>query len=181
NFNHDKTSGIYHNSDGSIDTLSFWSGFKYVIDLLWNYLTAKTILNPLELEERTKNDNLKLNTFQLVILGLGGITGCGIYVLGGQAAAEFCGSSIILSFIIAFTVACLGALTYTELASMMSIYGAGYTYTYATTGEIFAWIVGWELLLEYLVSAAAIPTVWSHYSVYFFQIYNKWNNERQND
>lgn len=110
-----------------------------------------------------------LSAFDLTMLGIGGIIGTGIFVLTGHAAAQYAGPAIVLSFIIAGVVAGLAAMCYSELASMVPLSGSAYTYTYATMGELLAWIIGWDLVLEYLVGAATVAVGWSGYTVAFFQ------------
>jgi APA family basic amino acid/polyamine antiporter len=104
-----------------------------------------------------------LSALNLVTLGIGAIIGAGIFVLTGAAAAKYSGPSIILSFVLA-GVACLFAgLCYAEFASLIPIAGSAYTYGYATLGELFAWIIGWDLILEYAFGAATVASGWSGY------------------
>ncbi|MCB2108147.1 MAG: amino acid permease [Rhodobacteraceae bacterium] len=104
-----------------------------------------------------------LGPLDLVFLGIGGIVGTGIFVLTGVAAAEHSGPALIISFLMCGFACSLAALTYAELASMVPVAGSAYTYTYATMGEVMAWIMGWNLVLEYAVSAAAVASGWSGY------------------
>ncbi|CAF1333411.1 unnamed protein product, partial [Didymodactylos carnosus] len=96
-------------------------------------------------------------------------TGTGVFVFSGYVAAQFAGPSIILSFGIAGIAACLCGLSYAELSSMIPISGSAYTYTYTSLGEIFAWIVGWDLLLQYICAGATVSVGWSGYVVSLFQ------------
>ena len=106
-----------------------------------------------------------LGPFNLTMLGVGAIIGAGIFVLTGQAAAQYAGPAIIFSFILA-GVACLFAgLCYAEFASMIPVAGSAYTYAYATLGEFFAWIIGWDLILEYLFASSTVAVGWSGYMV----------------
>lgn len=105
----------------------------------------------------------KLNAVDLVFIGIGGIIGTGIFVLTGTVAANNTGPAIIISFIISGIAAALAALCYSELSSMIPIAGSAYTYCYATLGELVAWIIGWDLILEYLVGAATVAVGWSGY------------------
>src|SRR5215469_7336070 len=106
-----------------------------------------------------------LTALALVSLGVGDIIGAGIFVLTGHAAAANAGPSITLSFVLAgFVCACAG-LCYAEMASTVPIAGSAYTYAYATMGELIAWIVGWDLLFEYALGAAAVAIGWSGYVV----------------
>lgn len=99
----------------------------------------------------------------LVALGLGAIIGTGIFVLSGVAASRYAGPGVIISFILAGVTSALAALVYAELASMFPAAGSAYTYTYASLGEIIAWLVGWNLTLEYTVAMAAVALGWSSY------------------
>ena len=104
-----------------------------------------------------------LGRFDLVLIGVGGTIGAGIFVITGTAAAQYAGPAIVLSFIIA-GMACLSTgLCYAELASMMPVAGSSYTYAYATLGELAAWTIGWCLVLEYLVAGSTIAVGWSGY------------------
>jgi basic amino acid/polyamine antiporter, APA family len=104
-----------------------------------------------------------LGPIGLTALGVGAIVGTGIFVLTGVAAAKYAGPGLILSFVVAGIVSALAALCYAELASTVPISGSAYTYTYATLGEFLAWIIGWDLVLEYTVGAAAVSIGWSAY------------------
>ena len=104
-----------------------------------------------------------LSAWDLFIAGVGCIIGAGIFVLTGVAAAQHAGPAIILSFAVAGVVCALVALSYAELASMIPISGSAYTYAYATLGEFIAWIIGWDLLLEYAVGSSAVAVGWSGY------------------
>ena len=104
-----------------------------------------------------------MTVWSLTALGVGGIIGTGIFVLTGKAAATSAGPGIVVSFVIAGTVAALAALCYAELASCVPVSGSAYTYTYATLGEFLAWIVGWGLILEYSLGAATVAIGWSGY------------------
>ncbi|MBY0511572.1 MAG: amino acid permease, partial [Rhodospirillaceae bacterium] len=104
-----------------------------------------------------------LGALNLVLLGIGCIIGAGIYVMTGNAAANYAGPSVMLSFIIAGTACGFAGLCYAELASTMPVAGSAYTYSYATMGELIAWIMGWLLVLEYGVAAATVAAGWSGY------------------
>jgi APA family basic amino acid/polyamine antiporter len=105
----------------------------------------------------------RLNAFDLTMLGIGGIIGTGIFVLTGTAAAQNAGPAIVISFAISGFVAAFAALCYSEMAAMIPVSGSAYTYAYATMGELVAWIIGWDLILEYLVGASAVSVGWSGY------------------
>jgi APA family basic amino acid/polyamine antiporter len=108
-----------------------------------------------------------LTGLDLVTLGIGAIIGTGIFVLTGHAAAANAGPAVALSFAVAAFASTFAGLCYAEMASMIPIAGSAYTYSYATMGELVAWIIGWDLILEYLVSAAAVSVGWSGYVVAF--------------
>ncbi len=104
-----------------------------------------------------------LGASSLVALGIGAIIGTGIFVLTGQAAAAHAGPAIVLSMIAAAIVSALAALCYAEFASSVPVAGSAYTYAYATLGEFVAWIIGWDLVLEYALGAATVAVGWSAY------------------
>lgn len=108
-----------------------------------------------------------LGAWSLVALGVGAIIGTGIFVLTGQAAAKHAGPAVVISMIIAGVVALFAALCYSEFASSVPIAGSAYTYGYATLGEFVAWIIGWDLILEYAFGAATVAVGWSGYVVSF--------------
>jgi APA family basic amino acid/polyamine antiporter len=104
-----------------------------------------------------------LGPLQLTSLGVGAIIGAGIFVVIGLVAKDKAGAATILSFVIAGSACAFAALCYAEFAAMAPVAGSAYTYAYATLGELFAWIIGWDLLLEYGVGAASVAHGWSHY------------------
>jgi APA family basic amino acid/polyamine antiporter len=110
-----------------------------------------------------------LGPVNLVSLGIGAIIGAGIFVLTGEAAAKYAGPAIVLSFILAGSACAFAGLCYAEFASLIPIAGSAYTYGYATLGEIFAWIIGWDLILEYAFGAATVASGWSGYVLSFLQ------------
>src|SRR5271166_1848864 len=104
-----------------------------------------------------------LGPVNLITLGIGAIIGAGIFVLTGQAAALHAGPAIALSFVIAGITCAFAGLCYAEFASIIPIAGSAYTYGYATLGEFVAWIIGWDLVLEYAFGAATVASGWSGY------------------
>ena len=108
-----------------------------------------------------------LTATNLTLLGIGAIIGAGIFVLTGTAAAQHAGPAIVISFLIAGTGCAFAGLCYAEFASMIPIAGSAYTYGYATLGELLAWIIGWDLILEYLFAASTVAVGWSGYFVQF--------------
>ena len=109
------------------------------------------------------NGELKrvLGPGQLIMLGVGAIIGTGIFVLTGQAAAANAGPAIVLSMVLAGVTSVLAALCYSEFASTVPVAGSAYTYAYATLGEFVAWVIGWDLILEYALGAATVAVGWS--------------------
>ncbi len=108
-----------------------------------------------------------LTATNLVLLGIGAIIGAGIFVLTGTAAAQYAGPAVMISFVIAGLGCAFAGLCYAEFASMIPIAGSAYTYGYATLGELVAWIIGWDLILEYLFGASTVAVGWSGYFVAF--------------
>jgi APA family basic amino acid/polyamine antiporter len=112
-----------------------------------------------------------LGPVNLVLLGIGAVIGAGIFVLTGNAAAQYAGPAIVISFIIAGIGCTFAGLCYAEFASMIPIAGSAYTYAYATMGEFIAWIIGWDLILEYLFAASTVSVGWSGTLVAFLRDY----------
>ncbi len=108
-----------------------------------------------------------LSALNLVALGIGGIVGAGIFILTGQAAATNAGPAITLSFALGAVACALAGLCYAEMASTVPVSGSAYTYAYASMGELIAWIIGWDLILEYAVGAITVAVGWSAYVVSF--------------
>jgi len=132
---------------------------------LW---TKKSIID-LHSKAELSSHSLKrtLGSLDLILLGIGVIIGAGLFSITGIAAAQHAGPAIIISFVIAAIACALAALCYSELASMIPISGSAYTYAYVTMGELLAWIIGWTLILEYAIGAAAVAISWSAYLVSF--------------
>src|SRR5574338_1662015 len=129
-------------------------------------LWSKKTVEQLQTEASTEGEHsLKrsLGALNLTLLGIGAIIGAGIFVLTGTAAAQFAGPAIVLSFVLAGLGCLFAGLCYAELASMIPVAGSAYTYAYATLGEIVAWIIGWDLILEYAVSNMAVAVGYSAY------------------
>ncbi len=125
------------------------------------------------LEELKGENRLRriLGPIQLTSLGVGAIIGTGIFVLTGKAAHDNTGPALILSFVVSGIACVFAALCYAEFASMVPVAGSAYTYAYATMGELFAWIIGWDLVLEYAVGSATVATGWSGYFQDFIGIF----------
>src|SRR5690348_15276412 len=135
-------------------------------------LFAKKPLQQLMAEaQETGEHSLRraLGPINLVTLGIGAVIGAGIFVITGQAAAQFAGPAILISFVIAGIACALAGLCYSEFASMIPIAGSAYTYSYATLGELTAWIIGWDLILEYAFGAATVAVGWSGHLRAFLQ------------
>lgn len=113
-----------------------------------------------------------LSAWQIILLGIGCIIGMGIFVLTGVGAAKYAGPGIVLSFVLSGIACVFAALVYAEFAAMVPVSGSAYTYTYGVLGEVAAWIVGWNLVLEYSVAAGAVASGWSGYVVSILQAAN---------
>ncbi len=113
-----------------------------------------------------------LGPTQLVMLGIGAIIGAGLFSITGGAAAHNAGPAVTISFVIAAVACAFAGLCYAEFASMIPVAGSAYTYSYATMGRFIAWIIGWDLVLEYAVGAATVSISWSRYLVKFLEHYN---------
>jgi APA family basic amino acid/polyamine antiporter len=122
-----------------------------------------------EAADETRGFHRSLTGMNLLLLGIGGIIGAGIFVLTGQASASYAGPAIVISFILSGIACAFAALCYAELAAMIPIAGSAYTYAYATLGQLLAWIIGWDLILEYLFGAATVAVGWSGYVVSFLK------------
>lgn len=136
-----------------------------------SYFRRKPVERILHEETGTREHSLKrrLGAFDLVAMGIGAIIGTGIFVLTGVAAANYAGPGAVLSFVLAGVASGLAALVYAELASTVPVAGSAYVYSYAGLGEIMAWIIGWDLILEYTVAAGAVSIGWSGYLVNLLQ------------
>jgi len=117
------------------------------------------------LEEMKGEHRLRrvLGPVQLTSLGIGAIIGAGIFVATGAAAHDVAGPALMMSYVVAGITCIFAALCYAEFASMVPVAGSAYTYAYATLGELFAWIIGWDLVLEYAVGSATVANGWSSY------------------
>ena len=129
---------------------------------------VEVLLAEMEGENRLRR---VLGPVSLTALGVGAIIGAGIFVLTGLAAHDKAGPGLILSFVVAGIGCALAALCYAEFASMVPVAGSAYTYAYATLGELFAWIIGWDLVLEYAVASSTVAHGWSHYFLSFLNIF----------
>jgi len=134
-----------------------------------NLLRRKSVTD-LQADALTDNSLRRtLGPVNLILLGIGAIIGTGIFVLTGLAAAHNAGPAVVLSFILSAVVSGFAALCYSEFASLVPMSGSAYTYGYATLGEFFAWIIGWDLVLEYAVGAITVSVGWSAYLVSFLK------------
>src|SRR6516165_225643 len=126
-----------------------------------------------EVQALTTHDGVPLkrtlSALNLVALGIGAIIGAGIFVLTGHAAAANAGPAIVLSFVLSGVTCAFAGLCYAEMASTVPIAGSAYTYAYATMGELIAWIIGWDLILEYALGATTVAIGWSGYVVSFLK------------
>lgn len=134
-----------------------------------NQLLIKKSVARIQAESGRSELKRTLGKWNLLSMGIGCIIGAGIFVMTGQAAAQYAGPAIMLSFVLAGLCCAFAGLCYAELASVLPVSGSAYTYSYATLGEIFAWMMGWLLLLEYGVAAATVSVGWSGYVVSFLK------------
>src|SRR5688572_25324949 len=129
-----------------------------------NLLKTKSIERCVsDAEDRGKALRRSLTAWDLTLLGIGAIIGTGIFVLTGIAAANQAGPAIVVSYMVAGLACAFAALCYAEFASMLPVAGSAYTYAYATLGEVFAWMIGWDLILEYAVGSMTVAIGWSGY------------------
>src|SRR5690606_14011097 len=128
-------------------------------------LFKKSISNLIAEAAESGEGTLKrtLSSSGLVALGVGAIIGAGLFSLTGIAAAENAGPAVTISFIVAALGCAFAGLCYAEFAAMIPVAGSAYTYSYATLGEFVAWIIGWDLVLEYALGAATVASSWSQY------------------
>ena len=137
-------------------------------------LWIKKSIGSLQAECEGETGGLKrtLGAKSLVALGIGAIIGAGLFSITGGAAAYNAGPAVTISFVIAAIACAVAGLCYAEFASMIPVAGSAYTYSYATMGEFIAWIIGWDLVLEYAVGAATVSISWSRYLVKFLEYYD---------
>jgi APA family basic amino acid/polyamine antiporter len=126
-------------------------------------MLARKSIAQIQHEANTHSLRRSLGKWNLLSLGVGCIIGAGIFVMTGTAAAQYAGPAIILSFIFAGLACAFAGLCYAELASVLPVSGSAYTYAYATLGEVFAWVMGWLLVLEYGLAASTVAVGWSGY------------------
>src|SRR5437867_7054471 len=132
-------------------------------------LATRKSLVDLQAEAGKPTLRRSLGPLNLTALGIGSIIGTGIFVLTGTAASQNAGPALVLSMLISAVGCAFAGLCYAEFAAMVPVAGSAYTYAYATVGEIFAWIIGWDLILEYALSTATVAVGWSGYFVSFLQ------------
>jgi APA family basic amino acid/polyamine antiporter len=131
--------------------------------MIRNQLFARKSLETLQAEAGETRLRRVLGPVSLTALGVGAIIGAGIFVITGRVAAEDAGPAVVLSYVFAGFGCLFAALCYAEFASMAPVAGSAYTYAYATLGELFAWIIGWDLILEYAMACACVASSWSEY------------------
>lgn len=131
-------------------------------------LFATKPLDALLKDAGTESLKRTLGPSQLIALGIGAIIGAGLFSLTGIAASQNAGPAVVLSFILSAVGCAFAGLCYSEFATMIPVAGSAYTYAYATMGELIAWIIGWDLVLEYAVGAATVGVSWSRYVMSFF-------------
>src|SRR5262245_50856284 len=131
-------------------------------------LSVKKSIEALQEEAATGHEHglhRTLSALSLTMLGVGGVIGSGIFIMTGQEAARHAGPAVVISFALAAIPCLFAGLCYAEMASSVPISGSAYTYAYATMGEFVAWLIGWDLILEYAVSAVVVAIGWSGYAV----------------
>lgn len=136
---------------------------------LWTRKSVPELIKSTLESEESPQLKRTLTSFDLVMLGIGCVIGAGLFSITGIAAAENAGPAVIISFLLAALGCALAGLCYSELAAMIPIAGSAYTYAYATLGEFIAWVIGWDLILEYAIGAAAVAISWSSYCVSLLQ------------
>jgi len=138
-----------------------------------NLLARKPLAMLMEESRETGEHSLKrtLGVFQLTALGVGAIIGAGIFVLSGLGA-HYAGPGLMLSFVLSGMGCAFAGLCYAEFAAMIPLAGSAYTYAYATLGEIFAWIIGWDLTLEYAMGASTVSSGWSNHFIELLEIFH---------
>src|SRR5512138_3641087 len=146
----------------------FTMGRGCIVKRLFRRKFLHHILEDLDIEQHRLNRTL--NAFDLTVLGIGAIIGVGIFVLTGAAAAKYAGPGVILSFVISGFACAFAGFCYAELASSIPVAGSAYNYAYATMGEVIAWIIGWDLILEYIVACIAVAIGWSGYFVNILKV-----------
>ena len=131
-----------------------------------NLVATKPIEVLMNEAQQTGEHTLKrsLGPISLVMLGIGAVIGAGLFVRTAAAIADRSGASVTIAFVIAGIGCAFAGLCYAEFASMIPVAGSAYTYSYATMGELVAWIIGWDLVLEYAVGAATVAIAWSEYA-----------------
>src|ERR1700741_4858251 len=138
-----------------------------------NILARKPLSLLMQEAQTTGEHSLKrtLGVFQLTALGVGAIIGAGIFVMSGLGA-HYAGPALMLSFVLSGLGCAFAALCYAEFAAMIPLAGSAYTYAYATLGEIFAWIIGWDLTLEYAMGASTVSSGWSNHFIELLNIFH---------
>src|SRR5256886_10152950 len=138
-----------------------------------NLLARKPLHLLMEEARETGEHSLKrtLGVFQLTAVGVGAIIGAGIFVLSGLGA-HYAGPALMLSFVLSGLGCAFAGLCYAEFAAMIPLAGSAYTYAYATLGELFAWIIGWDLTLEYAMGASTVSSGWSNHFIELLNIFH---------
>src|SRR5947199_915573 len=143
--------------------------------MFWNRILATKSLEMLDAEAKGENRLCRiLGPVGLTSLGVGAIIGAGIFVMTGRAAAMDAGPAIILSYVVAGLGCLFAALCYAEFSSTTPVAGSAYTYAYATLGELLAWIIGWDLILEYAMACAVVAAAWTKYFNEFLKAIFQW-------
>ena len=146
---------------------TYFFQFEYSTKIMFKELFVRKTLSQIEANIQESSLRKHLNALNITLLGIGCIIGAGIFVLTGTAAANHAGPAVSVSFIVSALGCLLAGLCYAEFSSMIPVSGSAYTYGYATMGEFIAWIIGWDLILEYLFGSATVAVGWSGYVTSF--------------
>jgi APA family basic amino acid/polyamine antiporter len=138
---------------------------------IWTKKALSDILNDIENTPEENRLHRGLGTLDLLTLGIASVVGAGIFVLTGNVAANYAGPAVALCYVLAGIASLFAALCYAEFAAMIPVSGSAYTYAYVTFGELFAWVIGWDLLLEYLFSVSTVAVGWSGYFTGFLGLF----------
>src|SRR5262245_29888810 len=135
-------------------------------------LLVKKPLQTVQTEAKGEHLRRVLGPWALTAMGIGAIIGSGIFVTTGKVANQVAGPALVVSYVLAGITCLFAALCYAEFAAMTPVAGSAYTYAYTTLGELFAWIIGWDLILEYAVGAATVGNGWSAYFSNFLSLFD---------
>jgi amino acid transporter len=161
---------------GTLDTYLIYLTYSAKLKLL--FMSIWRVKPVAAFEADMKKSDLKriLTRWGLTSLGIGAIIGGGIFTLTGIAAHDYAGPALALSFVIAGIGCLFASLCYAEFASVLPVEGSAYAYAYGTVGELFAWFIGWNLILEYMMGATTVAVAWSGYFVKFLHLFDNFHD-----